>query len=145
MKKIMDKKGRVSFIELIVIIVLLLEGSYLLAKSFGWLGDKASGGDDRFLENTAESVARVNSLNGLSCPVDSCPGGECAHRQGAYYVGYFDDVSHKITAYPKTGYNQNESMRIGSKKYNGEPGTMVIQIRCKDGTVELDWVQGARK
>ncbi len=144
MKILGDKKGRISLLELVIIIALVLEGLFLLSKSFGWLGDKASGGDDRFLENTAESVARVNSLNGMSCPVDGCMGNDCVHRQGSYYVGYFDDISHKIFAYPKKGYNQNASMHIGKKKYYGEPGTMVIQVRCKDGTVELDWVEGAK-
>ena len=64
MKILKNTKGRISLLELIVIIFLVIEGGYLLTKSLGWYGDKATGGDDSLLVNTADSTARVNSLNG---------------------------------------------------------------------------------
>ena len=139
----MNNKGRISLLELIIIILLILEGAFILLKSGDWLADKSTSGNDRLLENTADSTARVNSLNGMDCPVDGCGRGAlCTHKQGDYYVGYFESVSHKIVAYPPKGYNQNYEMRIGKTKYYGDPGTMVIEIRCKEGVVELNWVKG---
>ncbi len=143
MKILKNTKGRISLLELIVIIFLVIEGGYLLTKSLGWYCDKATGGDDSLLVNTADSTARVNSLNGQCCPVSDCGSyGECEHFKGQYYVGYYDDVTHHIVAYPKKGYNQNQEMHIKDKTYYGDPGTMVIEIRCRSGEVLLDWVKG---
>ncbi|MBR5341370.1 MAG: hypothetical protein IK151_05540 [Erysipelotrichaceae bacterium] len=139
----LNNKGRISLLELVIIIVLIIEGFFLLGKAFGWTADKATGGDDRLLVNTAESTAAVNSLNGMCCPVSNCgSSGECVHKMAGWYVGYYDDLTHNIVAYPPKGYNQNQEMRIKNKKYYGDPGTMVVQIKCKEGVVELDWVKG---
>ena len=143
MKQIRDCKGRISLLELVVIILLIIEGAFLLTKGFGWYADKATTGDDSFLVNTADSTARVNSLNGMNCPVSDCgSAGECAHLKGDSYVGYFDETTHHIVAYPPKGYNQNKEMHIGDETYYGEPGTMVIEIKCKNGVVKLSWVKG---
>ena len=143
MKIFKDRRGRISLIELIVIIFLVVEGFYLVTKGFGWYADKATTGDDSFLVNTADSTARVNSLNGMCCPVSDCgSSADCVHLKGEYYVGYFDETTHHIVAYPPIVYNQNQEMHIGDQVYYGDPGTMVIEIRCRNGEVKLDWVKG---
>lgn len=143
MHKIKENKGRISFIEIIVIIALVLEAIYLLAGGFNWSWDKWSNGDDKLYVNTAESTANANSLNGIHCPVSDCGSSDvCEHFNGEYYVGYFNSVTHKIDGYPMKGYNQNKTMTIDDKTYYGDVGTMIIQIKCKEGSVILDWVKG---
>lgn len=144
MKILKEKKGRISLLELIVIILLIIEGAYMLTKGFGWYADNATTGDDKLLVNTADSTARVNSLNGQFCPVSDCGShGDCIHLKGEYYIGYFDSKTHHIVGYAPKGYNQNNEMVIGKETYYGAPGTMVIEIRCKDGEVYLRWVKGS--
>lgn len=144
MKKLTENKGRISLLELAVIIVLIIEAAYLAMNGFGWTAYRATKGDDRLLVNTADSTARVNSLNGMNCPVSDCPHGDsCTHKRGEYYVGYFESVSHHIVGFAPKGYNQNNEMHIGDEVFYGAPGTMVIEIRCKEGTVELRWVKGS--
>ena len=141
--KIKENKGRVSTIELVAIVFLSVAAIFLGFKGLNWYYDSLTNGNDSLMANTAESVARVNSLNGLQCPVGDCPHGDkCTHLKGSYYVGYFDSVGNKIVANPTEGYNQAETMKIGKNKYYGEIGTMVIEIKCKEGTVELNWVLG---
>jgi len=143
MQKLKDRKGNISVVEIFIIFLLCLEALYLLYKGGSWLAQEATGGNDRFLENTAESTAVVESLNGLQCPVYGCSDQTfCTHQQGEWYVGYFDEKTHHIIAYAPKGYNQNKVMRIGNKKYYGDPGTMVIMIRCRNGEIELSWVKG---
>ncbi|MBR2787550.1 MAG: hypothetical protein IKD94_00155 [Erysipelotrichaceae bacterium] len=144
MKILKDTKGRISLLELVIIILLIFEGAYFLTKGFGWYAKNATTGDDKLLVNTAESTAKVNSLNGTNCPVSDCLHGDsCTHKRGEYYVGYFDSKTHHIVGYAPKGYNQNNEMYIGDEVYHGAPGTMVIEIRCKDGEVKLAWVKGS--
>jgi len=142
MKKIKENKGRISTIELVTLLFL---GAFLLflgIKGLNWYYSAMKNGNDGLMVNTAESVAIVNSLNGMQCPVNDCGHGEnCPHRRGEYYVGYFDAVGNKIVEYPPKGYNQAKVMHVDDKKYYGDEGTMVIEVLCKDGVIELNWVK----
>ncbi len=138
-----DQSGSISLPELLIIMVLVLEGIFLAYKGISWFYDEMSGGNDRFLVNTAESTALAESLNGTMCPVYNCQHGNlCTHRQGGYYVGYFEETTHHIVSYRPKGYNQNSVMRIGRTRYYGDPETMVIQVKCRDGEIVLNWVRG---
>ena len=143
MKKIRENKGRINLLELIIIIFLAIEGIFLGIKGLAWYYEEMTGGNDTFLVNTAYSTGVVNSLNGIQCPVSACgSSGQCTHKLGDDYVGYFDYYTHLIVEYPPEGYNQGKVMRIGDKYYFGNVGTMVIQILCHQDSVECKWVKG---
>ena len=140
---IKNNKGGISTIELLALGFLITVFLFLGYKGVEWYYDSIRNGNDGLYVNTAESVATVNSLNGMQCPVDGCGNNrDCIHKKGDRYVGYFDSISHKIVADPMEGYNQAKTMHVGDKKYSGEIGTMIIEVTCKDGTVELNWVKG---
>ena len=147
MKHIRNNRGRISLLELVVIVFLVIEAIFLGIKGFKWYKEEVTGGNDVFLVNTAISTGIVNSLNGQTCPVNDCDHdpNTCTHRLGDEFVGYYDDTSHKILGYPVRGYNQNSIMRIGKKLYYGAPGTMVVQVVCHDDTVECRWVKSTAK
>lgn len=140
----MNHKGKVTLLELVCIIVIILCGLYFIANSYGWLDSHMSTGNDALYANTALSVAKVNSLNGVDCPVNDCsdPSGECIHYTSMGYVGYFDGDSNTIVGKKMKGYNSNPNPVIDDKSYVGNTATMVLRITCKNGDITLDWVRG---
>ena len=143
MRKLKSNKGRISLIELLALGFLIPVFLFLCFKGVEWYYDAMTNGDDRMYVNTAESIATVNSLNGIQCPVDGCGNSPyCPHRYGDHYVGYYDNISHKIVGTKMKGYNQAKIMRVGNKKYSGEVGTMIIEVTCGDSEIELNWVKG---
>lgn len=137
-----ENKGRISTIELIALGALIPMLFFLGSKGLHWYYDNIVNGNDAHFVNTAESVAKVNSLNGIQCPVDGCGGNNCSHHYGDYYLGYYDTISHKIVGSKMEGYNQATTMKAGKTYYHGDIGTMIIEITCKDGEIELKWVKG---
>lgn len=140
----MNNKGRITLIELVSIIVIVSAGFYFIARSYGWLDSHMSTGNDALYANTALSVAKVNSLDGVDCPVNDCdnPSGECIHYTSMGYVGYFDGETNKIVGNKLKGYNSNPNPVIDDKEYKGYTSTMVIRITCYNGDITLDWVKG---
>ena len=98
-------------------------------------------GNDSLTANTAESVARINSNNGLNCPVDGSDG-RCPHWTSSGYVAYYDNVGNTIVGEKPYGYNEDSTMVIDGKKYYGDPGTMVIKVVCSEGKITLSWEEG---
>ena len=137
-----ENKGRISLIEMVALIVIIPTLLFLGYKGIYWYYDNIVNGNDAHFVNTAESIARVNSLNGTQCPVDSCCGTNCRHYFGDHYIGYYDSISHKIVGEKMEGYNQASRMKAGKTYYYGDEGTMIIEIDCKDGVIELKWVKG---
>lgn len=133
---LLDNKGKTSYLELIIIIIIIIELLWYIANSFGWLNNKVSTGNDSLYENTALSIAKVNSLNGIQCPVNECEKGSelCTHFTSQGYIGYFDGDSNTIVGVKPKGYNSNSE--------NGQVGTMVLRITCNEGNISLDWVKG---
>lgn len=132
----MDNKGKTTYLELIIIILIIVELLWYIANSFGWLNNKVSTGNDGLYENTALSVAKTNSLNGIQCPVNECEKGSvnCTHYTSQGYIGYFDSVSNTIVGVKPKGYNSSSA--------NGTIGQYVLRITCNEGDIKLDWVLG---
>ncbi|SHK26522.1 hypothetical protein [Hespellia stercorisuis] len=140
MKKLKNKKG-FSTIELLCTSFIAVFVIFLLILAFLWYRKQVRMGDDQMLVNTAESVASLNTVGG-DCVVRSCGGGNCVHLTSKGYVGYFDHPTNSIYGEKKSGYNEYKVMKIGDKKYYGDPGTMVIKVVSRDGELTLSWVKG---
>ena len=138
-----NNRGRISIIELFALGFLIPALLFLGFKGVEWYYGTMKNGNDGLYVNTAQSLAIINSLNGAQCPVDGCGHAVfCTHRKGDRFVGYYEPVSHKIVANPMKGYNQAKIMHVGEKKYSGDEGTMIIEVVCGNGEVELNWVKG---
>lgn len=140
----MNNKGKINYFELGVILLISIELLWYLGISFGWLDNRTSLGNDALYANTALSIAKVNSLNGIQCPVNECEKGNqnCSHYSSEGYIGYFDSETNTIIGYKPKGYNSSDNPKIDNKEFVGKRGTMVIRITCKDGKIILDWVLG---
>ena len=139
----LNKKGNINLLELVILIVLGMELILILCNGFGWLGNKVNKGNDAFNLNTCESVTKVNSSNGFDCPVNDCAKGElCTHKVGEYYVGYFDDVKNTIVGYKVAGYNYEDNPKINGRVFKGLSNTMIIKVIVGNGTIEYEWVLG---
>lgn len=140
----LNNKGRVTLIELISIIIIVGCCLYFMAASFGWLDTHMSNGNDGLYVNTCESVAKVNSLDGVICPVNDCGDttGECIHHTSVGYVGYFDGVSNTIVGSKVAGYNSSKDPDVDGVTYTGEVNSMILRVTCHNGTITLDWVKG---
>ena len=138
----MNNKGRISLIELTTIIVICIEALFLICGGFDWLNIHVSTGNDANYLNTCESVAKVNSLNGMQCPVNGCSNsnGKCIHYFNGTYTGYFDSVSNTIIGTKPSGYNSSKNPKIDDKSFSGDVGTMVIKVIVKDETLSYEWV-----
>ncbi|MBR3252410.1 MAG: hypothetical protein IKF80_11955 [Erysipelotrichaceae bacterium] len=138
-----NNKGRISLIELLALAFLIPAILFLGFKGVEWYYNSMRNGNDGMYVNTAESIAVINSLNGVQCPVDGCGGSAyCTHRRGDHFVGYYDNISHTIVGYKLAGYNQAKIMHVGEKKYSGDEGTMIIEVISGNGEIELNWVKG---
>lgn len=138
-----NKKGNINLLELIILIVLGIELILILCNGFGWLGNKVNKGSDAFTLNTCESVTKVNSSNGMDCPVNDCTKGElCTHKAGDYYVGYYDNVKNTIVGYKVSGYNYEDNPVIDGRVFNGLSNTMIIKVTCGNGNITYEWVKG---
>jgi hypothetical protein len=131
------KLNRLEFFLILAILIMLSFIAYIF---LSFHAREVARGNDALTENTAESVAKVNSNNGADCPVDSCPGGNCIHKVGNQYVGYYDSVGNKILSYPTKGYNSGDTMTIGEKTYKGRPGSMVLRVKTGDHKIQMDWI-----
>ncbi len=140
----LNQKGSISVLELVIILVIIVEVGFLITNGLGWYGDHIASGNDGLYVNTAESVAKVNSLDGMQCPVNNCgnTAGECSHYTGMGYVGYFDSVSNTIVGSKPKGYNSEQNPKVNGKSYTGEIGTMVLRVTANEGSIALDWVGG---
>lgn len=147
MKKLRNTKGRITLIELVFLLIIVVEVLYFVASSYGWLDFHMSSGNDSLYANTAESVAKTNSLNGIQCPVNNCEKGgvNCTHLTSQGYVGYFDGETNTIVGLKPKGYNSNDNPSIDGKEYVGKTGTMVLRVTCNEGEITLDWVKGAEE
>ncbi len=141
----MMQKGRVTMIELVALICIGLELLYFAGNAFGWLDFHVRSGNDKTYINTCESVAKVNSLNGIQCPVDDCSNshGTCEHYISGKYVGYYDINSHKIVGNKIKGYNDSQDPEIDGNEYMGEKDTMILEVIVEDNTIQLLWTGGA--
>lgn len=139
----LNKKGSINLLELVILIVLGIELILILFNGFGLLGNKVNKGSDAFTLNTCESVTKVNSSNGMDCPVNDCTKGElCTHKAGDYYVGYYDNVKNTIVGYKVSGYNYEDNPVIDDRVFNGNANTMIIKVTCGNGNISYEWVNG---
>lgn len=139
-----NKKGSITPLALILIIIISIEAIYLGYKGYKWMSNNMSDGNDALYVNTAESEAKVNSLNGVDCPVHNCgnSSGDCIHHTSIGYVGYFDSVTNTIIATKPKGYNSQTNPKIDGKEYIGNVETMVIRVTVNNNMITLDWVKG---
>jgi len=101
-------------------------------------------GNDSLMANTAESIALVNSSNGLNCPVCGNEG-HCQHWTSEGYIGYFDNISNTIVGEIPKGYNENTTMEIDGKMYYGDRYTMVLQVKTSEEHLTVSWQKGKNK
>ncbi|MBQ9328007.1 MAG: hypothetical protein IJ225_05680 [Solobacterium sp.] len=142
-KKLNGQEGSVNLLEfgLITAIVLMAAVYFFLGGS--WMKIRMNHGNDSLAVNTADSVARINSNNGLNCVVDGCgSSGHCPHWSSIGYIGYFDNVANKIVGEKPKGYNEYSTMEIDRNQFHGDPGTMVIKVIAKEGEMVLSWELG---
>lgn len=137
-----NTKGSVSVLEVIVIPLLIVEVLYLLWTGFSWYHRHVAGGNDNMKLNTCESVAKVNSLNGMQCPVNGCDGTNCTHHITDGYIGFYDNVSNTIVGEKTQGYNESEKEVIGKEEYFGEVNSLVIEVKVVNGELKYRWVKG---
>lgn len=143
MKRKLSEQAGSSLLEVILIIAIVIMAGVYFFWGGAWMKYRINHGDDSLAANTAESVARVNSNNGLNCVVDGCgSSGHCPHWSYNGYIGYFDNISNKIVADRPKGYNEYQTMEIGKRQFHGDPGTMVIKVLAKEGEVVLSWELG---
>ncbi len=142
--KLKDITGAVTRREVLLIALIAVMCAFFAIEGIRYLSAQQRKGEDALRENTAESVAMVNSNNGLGCPVDSCGNnrGSCAHYVNGEYIGYYDDINNAIIAQRPFGYNDYEVMTIGDETWRSPTGTMVIRVVTGDGKVKLDWERG---
>lgn len=146
-KKLKDTSGKVSVLEMMLIILIACMSAFLVYKGFAWAAENTAHGNDSLLANTADSEARINSNNGQNCVVQDCPsrtGGVCSHLidNSGGTVGYLDKVTKHIVGDRPYGYNEATEMDIGDQQYFGDKNTMVLQVIAQDGKVTVSWVQG---
>lgn len=137
-----NTKGSVSVLEIIVIPLLIVEVLYLLWTGFSWYHRHVASGNDNLKLNTCESVAKVNSLNGMQCPVNGCDGTHCTHHITGGYIGFYDNVSNTIVGEKTQGYNESEKEVIGKEEYFGEVNSLVIEVKVINGELKYRWVKG---
>lgn len=137
-----NTKGSVSVLEVIVIPLLIVEVLYLLWAGFSWYHRHVAVGNDNMKLNTCESVAKVNSLNGMQCPVNGCDGTNCTHHITDGYIGFYDNVSNTIVGEKTQGYNESEKEVIGKEEYFGEVNSLVIEVKVINGELKYRWVKG---
>ena len=137
-----NTKGSVSVLEVIVIPLLIVEALYLLWAGFSWYHRHVASGNDNMKLNTCESVAKVNSLNGMQCPVNGCDGTHCTHHITSGYIGFYDNVSNTIVGEKTQGYNESEKEVIGKEEYFGEVNSLVIEVKVINGELKYRWVKG---
>lgn len=141
MKKLGGNRGEISVLELILIPLIVFFAVFFLIQGGDWMKIRVNHGNDGLTANTAESVARINSNNGLNCPVDGSSG-RCPHWTSSGYIAYYDNVGNTIVGEKPYGYNEDSTMVIDGKKYYGDPGTMVIKVVCSEGKITLSWEEG---
>ncbi len=141
----MNQKGRISIIELLALIVIGVEMLYFLGNAFGWFNINVRSGLDKTHFTTCENVAKVNSLNGIQCPVDACGNsdGSCEHYLSGKYIGYYDSEHHTIIGNLPDGYNDSENPVIEGKEYIGQKDTMVLEVIVENGQIDIVWTGGA--
>lgn len=126
--------------------VILITGIVIMCVFFAglyvrWHVNQQAKGDDALMENTADSVARINSNNGLNCPVDGSSG-PCPHWTSEGWVAYYDNGINTIVGDKPRGYNEYTTMEINGIKYHGARNTMVIKVVCREGYMQLSWEKG---
>ena len=143
MRKLLTKEGSANLLEVILITAIVLMAAVYFFLGGNWMKLRMDHGNDSLAANTADSVARVNSNNGLNCVVDGCgSSGHCPHWSSLGYIGYFDNIGNKIVGEKPKGYNEYSTMEIGRQQYHGEPGTMVIKVLAKEGEIVVSWELG---
>jgi hypothetical protein len=139
--------GKISVLELVLIIFISLMCLFVGYKGIEWMNANTAHGNDSMLANTAESEAKINSNNGLECVVQDCPsksGGICPHQIGTdgTTLGYLDKETKHIVADRPYGYNEYTEMDIQDESYYGDRNTMVIQVTAHQGEISVCWVPG---
>lgn len=143
MRKLLTKEGSANLLEVILITAIVVMAAVYFFLGGNWMKLRMDHGNDSLAANTADSVARVNSNNGLNCVVDGCgSSGHCPHWSSLGYIGYFDNIGNKIVGEKPKGYNEYSTMEIGRQQYHGEPGTMVIKVIAKEGEIVVSWELG---
>lgn len=141
-RKLKSSKGGVSRREVLLTVIVLILCFFFVREFFKYLEGQQALGNDALRANTAESVGVIDSDAGMTCPVRGCPGGNCVHRAGDRYIGYFDDVTNTIIGEKTAGYNDSSHPKIEGHYYYGDPHTMVLRVVTGGGTLELNWETG---
>jgi hypothetical protein len=142
-RKLKSTSGGVSRREVLLVALIAVMTLFFAFEGMHFLDMQQRKGNDALRENTAISVARVNSNNGMNCVVDGCGStGYCPHYSTIGYIGYFDNIGNIIVGEKPKGYNEYNKMEIGKNTYYGDPGTMVLKVVAREGEVTVSWEKG---
>lgn len=142
-RKLLERRGSANLFEVILITAIIIMAAIYFLWGGNWMKLRMNHGNDSLAANTADSVARINSNNGLNCCVDGCGStGHCPHWSSIGYIGYFDHIGNKIVGEKPEGYNEYSTMEIGRQQFHGAPGTMVIKVIAKEGEIVVSWELG---
>lgn len=141
----MYQKQKLSRMEVILVAAIIAMSAFFIGLALEWPARATERRDDALRVNTALSAARVNSSNGQNCVVEDCPGGDCPHKHGKYWIGYLDISDNKIRAEKTVGYNEERKIVLDDKVYRGKRGSLVVEVRSDGNDVSARWVEGKEK
>lgn len=144
MKKMKEVKGKISRFELGLIVAVVCMLCYIAVLGINYVRNLFYTGNDTMLVEVAKDEARLNSNQGSNCVVYGCDKEHCVHEIGmdGTTVGYLDRTTKHIVGFLPKGYNESSIMEIDNKTYQGEVGTMVIQVKANQEGVSASWVKG---
>ncbi len=142
MQKLKSQNGQaLSVFELCLVVGIIIMLVFWLFVGSDIILNYQKRGNDNLRENTCESVAMVESNNGMNCPLDG-RSDTCPHYTSNGYVSYYDDISNTLVESKPYGYNDYNVMKIGNQKYYGPEGSMVIKVYCQEGHIQYSWEIG---
>ena len=110
-----SREGRMSALEMVLIVVLCLEGAFLAWCGYRWYQVRLAHGNDSLRVNTALSVARINSSNGDDCPVDGNPDVFTKWYKMAQFTGKVWDINDFSSG--RNDLNRGDLCKFGNDYY----------------------------
>ena len=105
-QKTLEEKGSVNVVELVLISAIIVMSLAYFFLGGMWMKLRMNHGNDSLAANTADSVARINSNNGLNCVVDGC---SATYRGGGGSHGIWYDCVIRNCSVTYPGWKTNST------------------------------------